>query len=158
MSKGRTVEERIATVRLYSKFENAHEVRRHWNHHFDTNVPKVDTILSVNRKFDETGVVEDLPRSDPPLSLLSEEKLEEIEELVINSPRSSVRQDAAQAGISKITYQRVMEKLNFKPCRPTLTKMTSIVEVNSAKYGWTNSRMILIYLIVYFGVIRPNLV
>jgi len=120
MNKRRTAEERIAMVRLYSKFENAHEVRRQWKHHFDTNVPKVDTILSVNWKFDETGVVEDLPRSGPPLSVLSEEKLGEIEELVINSPRLSVRQGAAQAGISKSTYQRAMEKLNFKPYRPTL--------------------------------------
>ena len=101
MSKRRTAEQRIAMVRLYSKFENAHEVRRQF--------------LSVNRKFDETRVVKDLPRS-----ALFEEKLKEMEELVINSPRLSVRQGAAQAGISKSTYQSVMEKLNFKPDRPTL--------------------------------------
>lgn len=125
MSKRRTVEERIAMVRLYSKFENAREVQRQWKHRFDTNVPTVDTILSVNRKFDENGVVEDLPRSGPPLSVLSEEKLEEIEELVINNPRLSVREGAARAEISKSTYQRAMKKLNFKPYRPTL-----IVQLN----------------------------
>jgi CTP-dependent riboflavin kinase len=102
----------------------------------------------VNRKFDETGAVEDLPRSGPPTSALSEEKLEEIEELVIKSPRLSARKGAAQAGISKSTYQRAMERLNFKPYRPTL-----IVQLNEDDFDrrsefceiWLdNSRMILI--------------
>ena len=90
MNKRRTVEERIAMVRLFSKLENAHEVRRQWKHHFETNGSDVTTVLSVNRKFDETGAAEDLPRSGPPSSVLCEEKLEEIEELVIKSPRLSV--------------------------------------------------------------------
>ena len=47
MNKRRTIEERIAMVRLYSKFENAREVQRQWKHRFDTNIPTVDTILSV---------------------------------------------------------------------------------------------------------------
>ena len=120
MSKCRTVEERIAMVRLFSKFENAHEVRGQWKHHFDTNAPDVTTVLSLNKKSDETGAVEDLPRSGPPSSVLSDEKLEEIEKLVIRSPRLSVRQGTAQVGISKTIYQRATESLNFKPYRPTL--------------------------------------
>ena len=130
MSKRRTVEERIAMVRLFSKFENAHELRRQWKHHFDTNAPDVTTVLSLNKKFDETGAVEDLPRSGPPSSVLSDEKLEEIEKLVIRSPRLSVRQGAAQVGLSKTTYHRAMESLNFKPYRPTL-----IVQLNEDDFN-----------------------
>jgi hypothetical protein len=74
----RTTEEKVAMVRLFSKFENAHEVHRQWKYHFDTTPPDIHTILSVNRKFDETGTIEDLPRSDRPLNILSEKKLEEI--------------------------------------------------------------------------------
>lgn len=79
----------------------------------------------MNRKFDETGAIEDLPQSGLPSSVLSEEKLEEIEELVVKSPRLSAQQGAAQSGISKSSYQRAMERLNFKPYRPTL-----IVQLN----------------------------
>ncbi len=120
MSKRRTTEERIAMVRLYSKFDNAHEVQRQWKHHFDTNVPDTHTIMSLNRKFDDTGAVEDLPRIGSPLRALSDEKLEEIEEMVVSNPRLSVRQGADQTGISKSSYQRAMDQLNFKPYRPTL--------------------------------------
>ena len=61
MNKRRTAEERIAMVRFFSKLENAHEVRRRWKHYSDTNPPDVTTVLSVNREFDETGAVKDLP-------------------------------------------------------------------------------------------------
>ncbi|CAF3853183.1 unnamed protein product [Rotaria sp. Silwood1] len=107
-------------VRLYSKFENAREVQRQWKHRFDTNVPTVDTILSVNRKFDENGVVEDLPRSGPPLSVLSEEKLEEIEELVINNPRLSVREGAARAEIMQLNEDELDRRSEF--CETWLDK------------------------------------
>jgi hypothetical protein len=117
MPTRRTTEEKVAIVRLFSKFDNAHEVHRQWQCHFHTSPPDIHTILSTNRKFDETGTVEDLPRSDRPVTILSEEKLEE---MVNNSPRLSIRQGAAQAGISKSSYQVAMAQLNFKPYHPTL--------------------------------------
>jgi hypothetical protein len=55
------------------------------------------TTLSVNREFDETGTIENLPGSDRPSTVLSEE-------MVTNSPRLSIQQGAAQAGISKGSY------------------------------------------------------
>jgi hypothetical protein len=116
----RTTEEKVAIVRLFSKFENAPEVERQWKYYFDTTPPNIGTHLSVNRKFDETGTIEDLPRSGRPSNIFSEEKLEEIEEMVINSPRLTIRQGSAQAGISKSSYQVVMEQLHFKPYRSTL--------------------------------------
>ena len=115
-------------------------------------IPTVDTILSVNRKFAEIGVAEDLSRSGPPLSVLSEEKLEELEKLVINNPILSVRQGAAQAAIIQSTYQRAMKKLNFKPYRPTLK-----VQLNEDDFD-RRSEFCETWLIVYFGVMRPNLV
>jgi hypothetical protein len=107
-------------VRLFSKYDNAHEVQKQWDDHFDTVSPAVSTILSVNKKFDETGTVEDLSRSGRPASVLSEEKLEEIEERIIQNPQLSIRQGAAEAGVSKSFYQVAMKMLNFKPYHPTL--------------------------------------
>jgi hypothetical protein len=64
MSIPRITEERVVMVRLFSKFENAHEVQRQWKHHFDTTPLALTTILAVNQRFDKTGSVEDLQRSD----------------------------------------------------------------------------------------------
>ncbi len=64
--------------------------------------------------------MEDLPRSDRSLNILSDEKLEEIEEIVTSSPRLIIRQADVQAGISKRSYQVAMEQLHFKSYRPTL--------------------------------------
>ena len=77
-------------VRLFSKFENAHEVQRRWEHHFDTAFPALSTISAVNQRFDETGSVEDLARSGRPASALTEDKLEEIKEMVTTSPNLSI--------------------------------------------------------------------
>jgi hypothetical protein len=87
----RTIEETVAMMRL------AYEVHRQCKYHFDTTPTDIYTILSVNQKFDETGTIEDLPRSGRPLNILSEETLEEIEEMVTNKPQLTIRQGAAQA-------------------------------------------------------------
>jgi hypothetical protein len=55
-----TAKERVAMVRLFSKFENAHEVQRQWKYHFDTCPSALATILAVNQMFEERGSVEDL--------------------------------------------------------------------------------------------------
>ncbi len=128
-TKEKKTEKKVAIVQLLSKFENAHEVHRQWKYHFDTTSLDIYTILSVNRKFDETGTIEDLSRSRRPLNIFSEEKLEEIEEMAVNSPRLTIRQGATQAGTSKSSYQVAMEQLHFKPYRSTL-----IVDLNEDNF------------------------
>ena len=63
MSMARTIEERVAMVRLFSKYENAHELQRQWKHHFNTSPTAWATITVVNQRFNKTGSVEDLPRT-----------------------------------------------------------------------------------------------
>ena len=48
-------------VRLFSKYENAHELQRH---HFNTSPPALPMMTAVNRRFNKTGSVEDLPRTE----------------------------------------------------------------------------------------------
>ncbi|CAF4393044.1 unnamed protein product, partial [Rotaria sordida] len=72
----------------------------------------------------ENGTVEDSPGNGPP-TILSEEKLEETEEMVTSNPQLSIRQDAARVGISKTTYQVAMKQLHFKADRSAL-----IVDLN----------------------------
>ena len=75
MSMARTIEERVAMVRLFSKYENAHEVQRQWKHHFNTSPPALATITAVNQRFNKTGSVEDLPRTGRPATVLTEERI-----------------------------------------------------------------------------------
>ena len=63
MSMARTIEERVAMVRFFSKFENAHEVQRQWKDHFNMSPPVLTTVMTVNQRFNKIGSVEDLPRT-----------------------------------------------------------------------------------------------
>ena len=61
MSMDRSIEERVARVRLFSKYENAHHVQRQWKHQANMSPPALPTITAVNQRFNKTGSVEDLP-------------------------------------------------------------------------------------------------
>jgi hypothetical protein len=121
----RTLQERICMVKLFIKYESVTEVRRKWVQHFDTLPPDRNTILSVNRKFEETGSVEDAPRSGRPVSVLTEEKLEEIKESRERSPQRSTTRGSAEHGISRTSYLRAMDKLDLKCFHPQ-----SVVQLN----------------------------
>ena len=73
----------------------------------------------MNQRFDETGSVEDLARSGRPASVLTEDKLEEIKEMVTTSPNLPVREVSAQGGVSIGSYHTAMTKLHFKAALPS---------------------------------------
>ena len=85
-------------VRLFSKYENAHEVQEQWKHHFNVSPTALTTITAMNQRFNKTGNVEDLPHTDRPAIVLTEEKIYDI---VDTSARLSIRQGSIQAGISR---------------------------------------------------------
>ena len=75
MSIARTTKERVAMVPLFSKYENAHNLQRQWKHHFNKSPPALPMITAVNQRFNETGSVKDLPHTDRPTTVLTEEKI-----------------------------------------------------------------------------------
>ena len=107
-------------VRLFSKYENAHEVQRQWKHLFNTSPPDLATITAVNQRFNKTGSVEDLPRTGQPATVLTEEKLEEIQDMVDNNPRLSIPQGSIQSSISRSRCHAAMQKLQLKSYHSTL--------------------------------------
>ena len=125
MSEARTLEERVTMARLFSKHENLHVVQRQCKHYLNTSPPALTMITSVNQRFNETESVVNLPRTGRPATVLIEEKLEEIQHMVDSNRRLSIRQDSAQAGISKSRYHSAMQKLQLKFYHPTL-----IVDLN----------------------------
>ena len=62
-------------VRLFSKYENAHELQRQWKHHLYTSPLALATITSVNQRFNKTGTVGDLPRTGRLATVLTEERI-----------------------------------------------------------------------------------
>ena len=71
----RTVEERVAMVQLFSKYENAHDLQGQWKHHFNKSLPAWATITAVNQRFNDTASVEDLPHTARPTTVLTEERI-----------------------------------------------------------------------------------
>ena len=67
----RTLHERIGMVKFFIKYESVMEVRRKSAQYFETPPPDRNTILSVNRKFEETGSAEDTPRCGRPVSIFT---------------------------------------------------------------------------------------
>ena len=99
--------EKSDAVLLYAKFENAAEVRRQWKSNHTSQSSTNATILSLYNKFKETGSVHDLEWSGPPPSVLTEEKAEEVRNLLAATPYTSIRRGAAQIGISKSSYNGI---------------------------------------------------
>jgi len=58
----RTLQERIWMVKLFVVSGSVTHVQREWHKHFGTAPPDKNTVLSTNRKFDETGSVADATR------------------------------------------------------------------------------------------------
>ena len=71
----RTTEDRVAVVRLFSKYENAHEVQGQWKHHFSTSPSALATTTAVNQRFNKTGSVEDLPSTGRAAAVLTQERI-----------------------------------------------------------------------------------
>ena len=71
----RTIEERVAMMRIFSKYENEHELQRQWKHHFNTSPPAFATIMAVNQRFNKTGSVEDLLCTARLSTVLTEERI-----------------------------------------------------------------------------------
>ena len=62
-------------MRLFSKYENAHEIQRQWKLHFNTSPPALATITATNQRFNKIASVEDLPHTARPATVLTEERI-----------------------------------------------------------------------------------
>ncbi|KAG7154479.1 Macrophage migration inhibitory factor-like [Homarus americanus] len=100
------------------------EVQRRFAEKFpNIQVPHRNTVRQLIKKFRDTGSVADAPRSGRP-SVLTQEKLEDLSDHILQSPKNSVRKLAQEAGVSYGSVQRALRKdLLFHPY-----KLTSVHE------------------------------
>ena len=92
---------------LAAKFESPAVVRRKLQVACSTSTPSQGTITSTFQRFWETGTVEDKERSGR-TSEITEEKIEEVSDVVENQPQSSVRTVATVCSVSPATAHRTM--------------------------------------------------
>ena len=83
-------------------------------------IPARQTIYRLAKKFDETGSVEDVPRSGRPTSINTEENMERVSESFLLSPITPQRSAVRDLHISRSSLQRIMKDLNLKPYKPKL--------------------------------------
>lgn len=119
MNSRLSIEEKVKIIKLHAKFENCEEVRRQWKKCFSSEPPKAETISRLVKKFEETGSVHDRDRSGRPLSIVTEETVETVEKMLVDSPNTSIRVGARELGISNTSFHTAARKTGFRPYRPT---------------------------------------
>ena len=108
---------RIKIVLLMAKFQSCTVVKRKLWTEFGKYTPGETTIRETFHRFCETGTVEDRERPGRP-SEITEEKIDEVAEVIENEPQSNVRSVATTCSISRTTAHRIMtEYLSLKPCK-----------------------------------------
>ena len=108
--------QRIAAVRHYYRCgSNAAEASRRLSEEFHIHVVQDRDIKSLVNKFETTGSVNDAPRSGRPTTATSDEKGDQLEASLINSPQKSVRRLSRELEISHPRVHNLLRKRSLKP-------------------------------------------
>ncbi|CAF5022496.1 unnamed protein product [Rotaria sp. Silwood1] len=83
-------------------------------------MPTRQAIHKLVKKFDDTGSVEDSPRSGRPTTVRIEENMQLVSETFAQNPQMSQRRASLELGVSRRSLQRLMQDLNLKPYKPKL--------------------------------------
>ena len=76
------------------------------------------TMSRLAKGFDETSSIEDVPRSDRPVTVREEENGELVSRTFHSNPRTSQRRASHDLNISYTSLQRLMQGLILKPYKP----------------------------------------
>ncbi|CAF0957579.1 unnamed protein product [Didymodactylos carnosus] len=110
-----SLETKIQVVILMAKYESPVMVIRELRHRGTTNIPERHTVTSIYQKFLETGSVGDHAHTGRP-STITEDKVQEIQQILDDEPMNSVRTVTREANISKYqTHQIMRDIIGYKP-------------------------------------------
>lgn len=117
-----TKEQRIFLLKRWWMSEKSlHAVNVAFRREFpNDDIPSRQTIYRLSEKFDETGSVDDLPRSGRPKSVTKEENIQIVSENFRVTPQTSQRRASHELDISRSSLQRIMKDLKLKPYKPRL--------------------------------------
>ena len=80
----------------------------------DAEQPTRHTLANLNKKFEQTGSVVDLPRSGRPKSVTNKRNLQAVADAMGVNPKKSMRTVSKEIGISKSSMLRIIKELNLK--------------------------------------------
>jgi hypothetical protein len=110
-----SLETRIQIVLLMAKFESPIMVIRELQRREATDIPNRHSITAIYEKFLETGSVQDKIRTGRP-STITEEKIQEVEEILEVEPVNNVTSVAQDANITRYKAHRIMRDIiGYKP-------------------------------------------
>ena len=113
---------RVRIVVLMAKFESPRETRRALQRENTPDIPTEKAIKNIQDKFLETGSVQDRERSGRSSSM-TEEKKQEIIEVLENTPMTTIQSVSQEVNISKLVVHRTMRYvLKYKPYKMHLTQ------------------------------------
>jgi transposase len=115
-----SLREKTEIVKSYAIHQNAAKVARQFQNCFDRTPPTSKNILSLVRKFDETGSLQDKPRSGRPRCISTDENKERVRVAYEENPTTSQRRASLELNLSRSSFQRMMTELGLKPYRPQL--------------------------------------
>ena len=95
-------EEKIRNLQTYTRTTSITETQRDFRIHFKTRIsPTKNTIKSVIRKFEETGAVNDKPKTGRTKSVRTEDLINRVATDITNDPKTSIRKRSSQLSISR---------------------------------------------------------
>ena len=121
-NKALTTEQRIFLLKhWWMSGKTLYAVNTAFKHEFpDDAMPVRQTIYRSSNKFDETGSVDDSPRSGRRKSVTTEDNTNLVSENFRRNPHASQRRAARELNISRSSLQRIMKELKLKPYKPRL--------------------------------------
>jgi transposase len=114
-------EQRVWMVQEYHRTKNAHQTSRNFQKKFNIPAPSPHTILSLVKKFAETGNIANRGKKRRP-TVLTSEKIEEIRNLFTQNPTISVRKGANVLNIGVGSVHRALHKLGMHPYKAIKTQ------------------------------------
>ena len=110
-----SLETKIQVVILMAKYESPVMVIRELQRRGTTNISERHAITSIYQNFLETGSVEDRAHTGRS-STITEDKIQEIQQILDNEPVNSVRSVSREANVSRYQAHQIMRDfIGYKP-------------------------------------------
>lgn len=108
--------QRVLIVRRYFETKSYKEVKKSFQDQFPgVPIPANSTILRLVRRFNETGRVDELPRTGRPRTAVAPNKVKEVRAVLNENRQTSTRRIAQRVGISQRSVRRSLKLLHVKP-------------------------------------------
>jgi transposase len=117
-----TKEERILLVTLYLRHQADYQTifNEFAGQHPHRRVPTRQMVYKLNKKFQETGSVEDAPRTGRPATVVTEDNMHLVAAAFVEAPNQSARRTSLQLDISDRSLRRMLSKMKYHCYRPRL--------------------------------------